>query len=588
MNDRATRGASGCSSCYCHRVSAPLRPRSAASPCQGMSYSSLETDHRWDALPGPCLQVGMAVVEVVAAAASGQISLSVCFQSLSIMLKSRYECCPGPAAQCITTCTNTLEQALRVCTTVGLCLSPCFTPAYVCAAAAVPCLALACLLCAQAIAQHLGPSDSLAARSACSTWASAIPLPQLSLSLTVTPSGGLTSQAADRLRALLLATQHNSTNSAFAQVRYVALRLSPGSSSSSSSDATDATAAHQPAHHHHQQQQPAAVRAASSEDAALSLLSQALATLPSVCSLAVSIHSPKQQQAILVHTPSRWQATVHDCHTVLLQLLALPQLQQQLSRLTLACEGLWPSHQHVGAALQQLSKLTTLQLHKCPVSALTRLPSLPLLQQLAVSGRWMEPVPRSYSFRQLPLLPLLPGLQQLSIQQLPLDVQCQEEADRRIWQHQQQRAAATAAAAALSRREGQAGEQPPCAAPRGSQAVCNWQLAQQWVSSSICKQCPNLLQLQSDMVLGQAVQLMPQLKELRTPQLLSGSADTFRSDPAGAAAAASLAAVAVGRSRSHVEAATKTPAASSSTEGCAALAACQGEAWCRCRQRVAC
>jgi hypothetical protein len=370
---------------------------------------------------------------------------------------------------------------------------------------------------AQAIAQHLCiPSDRLAARLACKQWASTIPLPFISLSLTVTPSGGLTSQAADRVSALLLATQDSTTSSALSQVRHVVLRLTPGSSSID--DATDA-AAGAVAHYHQQQQQqqqqqgnvaPAVSAAESTEDDTRSLLSRALTTLPSISSLAVSIHSPKQQQAILVHTPSRWQATVHDCHTALLQLLALPRLQQQLSSLSLACMGLWPNPQHIATALQQLSKLTTLQLRNCPVSALTRLPSLPQLQQLDISGRWTEPVPRSYSFRQLPLLPLLPGLQQLSIQRLPLDVQCQEEADRRTWQLQQQRAAATDAAATRD----QAERQPPCATRRGSQGVCNWQAVQQWVSSSICKQCPNLVQLQSDMVMGQPVLQMPQLKEL--------------------------------------------------------------------------
>lgn len=116
-SDSATRDASVCSSraTATISVSAPLRPRSAFSLRHGMSCSSLELHHRWDALPGPCLQVRLAVVEVVAEASSRPNQTFTLFVKPLNRAESSFVCCPGPAGQCITPCTNTLEHATACC-----------------------------------------------------------------------------------------------------------------------------------------------------------------------------------------------------------------------------------------------------------------------------------------------------------------------------------------------------------------------------------------------------------------------------------------------------------------------------------------
>jgi hypothetical protein len=308
-----------------------------------------------------------------------------------------------------------------------------------------------------------------------------------------------------------------------------------------------------------------------------------LSALPSLCSLSVNIQKPQQQDLalhVLQRLPSSSSssmlpaATLQDCHAVLLQLLSLPQLQQQVSSLTLACDGQWPMHEQIAAALRQLSRLSSLHLLNCPVSAIARLPSLPQLRQLAVQGRYFEPVPRSYSVRQQPLLPLLPGLQQLSLWQLPHDVQSQEQED--VFACQMQRQAATAAANQQLLQDGRV------------HVVSDWRIVQQWVGRSIHQQCPNLEHLESDVCLGHPALQLPKLRLMYTPLLghIAAAASSGESC-VGVACVAAPARSKAGQTAVHSSGNRQT-GSSRGTKGCAAAAAAGQEVWCCCQQRVLC
>lgn len=486
--------------------------------------------------------------------------------------------------------------------------------------------------CAQAIAANLTPQDTLSARLTCSTWASSTPLPQISISLTVTPSG-ISCEGLAKVQALLLAQQQSKET--LDAVRRIVLSLTPASNACACAAACatqQAQAQPSAASSGSQQHQQCATSTAQQQCTALhgvdsdQLLAQVLASLPYLTSAVISVHKPKQPHDIMLQkmvnpnstcsAASNRGSTIQDCHTVLLQLLALPQLQCQLSSLTLACEGIWPNHQQLATALEGVKHLTTLQLLNCPLSALTRLPSLPQLQQLAVSGRLLEPIPRSYSARSLPLLPQLPGLRLLSIRQLPQDVQRQEELDVYCCLLQQQRAAAAAAAGAGNPdhatgdssssssssfdTHGQQQQQQVPNAATDLRKVQDWRPVQQWVSSSIQQQCPNLVQLQSDMALGQALTQIQQPKagSQACSRLQLGCAPTTRCAQIGASAAVHAAARRGDRTGSKAVCAAVGAADSnhSSTARCSGLkgpAAVSAighveNSWCCCQQRVLC
>lgn len=477
----------------------------------------------------------------------------------------------------------------------------------------------------------------MSARLTCSSWAQALPLPQITLSLTATASG-LSTHAGRKLQNLLQAMQDS--QHALGPVRQLVLSLTPVSSvTNSSGHASDtqspphAGPESRPAvdsyHHqqqqHHVQSQPHIKKsmAASAQQAepstasetTLSLLSKVLASLPALDSISISISKPQQpssvvlqQAAILAGAAALLrQPTVQDCHAVLWHVLALPQLQQQLRVLSITCEGLWPSHQRLAAALVQLKSLSTLQLHSCPLSSLTRLPALPQLQHLSVSGRQFEPVPRSYSVRQLPLLPSLPRLQSLQLLQLPQDVQWQELHDITAAQHTAQRH--STAAAATTGVQGTAVDSRLSSSVATAAAVANqrqlphqqqqelstvsdWRSVQQWVSSSIMQQCPNLRRLRSDMVLGAAVMQLQHLVSLTAPHTAAACSGVCC--PRTTAHCQSLS-KAEGQAAAHASAAgSSTAAAASRVQGrhsvaaAAVAAARQDAAWRCCQHQVVC
>lgn len=301
----------------------------------------------------------------------------------------------------------------------------------------------------------------------CRSWAVALPVPQLSIRLGV-DSATATIQPSEQLRRLLELMQQDGTGATSALRGAPALVLTLDNDS-------------------HTQQMDAGLApdADSALSSGLALVSQLVSVL-------------QHLQGITISVAQGWRLLPAHCQdgafSALLQLLAaLQQHQATLRSLTLSCSSRWSEPQALAAALQQLPGLAALQLQHCPVAALAQLPSLPRLQRLAVTGRPHEPVPPSYSIKQRPLLPHLPGLTSLVLVAMPVDLVTQEAEGIRAWQQQQQQRQAGATAATSSH---------------------SWRSQRQWVSASIAVACPALQVVASSAPLCKPLLLQP-LRSLR-------------------------------------------------------------------------
>lgn len=433
--------------------------------------------------------------------------------------------------------------------------------------------------CLQEICQHLSLEDSLAARLTCSRWHEAISLPQVSLCLQV-PVAGTCHESCGKLQ--LLAGSLQSNPGALVGVSRVVLRLTGSDNQPGVGTAIFAAQVEQ------ELLLTEANRSGPTSKQAvptMQLFSDVLAAMPRLSCLSITVDKPQPNQVAtsaiaralamaaaqpppLALSAAKISSTIpmQACHVLLLQLLSLPKLQQQLQSLSLKCEGVWPDHGQLAAALLQCSRLRSLQLQDCPVSALAKLPALSQLQELSFSGRYHEPVHRSYSVRQLPLLPPLPKLQKLQLTSLPYDVQQQEREATRAYCSQAAISAAIsltsnleastgdACSISCSRRSSNAADSPPGAAvglpsaapgflaaapatglsasqqgvaaaadstsarqlqqlvPQAdSGPVADWRTVEHWASTSIVRQCPSLQELCCDLAVGPGILRLSQL-----------------------------------------------------------------------------
>jgi len=435
--------------------------------------------------------------------------------------------------------------------------------------------------CLQEICQHLSLEDSLAARLTCSRWHEAISLPQVSLCLQVAVAG-TRHESCEKLQLLAGSLQRNP--SALVDVSRVVLRLA--ANDKQPSVGTGIFAAQQ------ELVLPEANRSGPPSKHAvptMQLFSDVLAAMPRLSCLSITVDKPNHNQVAtspltsaiaralaraaaqpppLAVSAAKISSTIppQACHVLLLQLLSLPKLQQQLQSLSLKCEGLWPDHGQLAAALLQCPQLRSLQLQDCPVSALAKLPGLSQLQELSFSGRYHEPVHRSYSVRQLPLLPPLPKLRKLQLTSLPYDVQQQERDATRAYCSQAAISAAISLTSSMEASTGDAcsnscsssssyasdglpgaavglssaapgvlapapatglsvSQQGVAAAADGASGrllqqsvpqsdsgpVADWRTVEHWASTSIVLQCPSLQELCCDLAVGPGILRLSQL-----------------------------------------------------------------------------